>query len=177
MMNTTDFQRACARIKLLLFDCDGVLTDGRIALGNGHDEFKFFSTKDGMGLALWRKIGNLCGVVTGRSSEALIRRAGELKFDELHQGVAGKAAVIEEIIARRGLKPEEVAFIGDDFNDLPAKRRTGLFFAPADAHPIVRLHADFVLSSDGGKGAVREAVDLMLTHQGRLEALVDEYLA
>lgn len=177
MMNTTAFQRACSRIKLLLFDCDGVLTDGRIILGNGKDEFKFFSTKDGMGVTLWRKAGNLCGAVTGRSSEALSRRAAELKFDELHQGIDGKSVTIEEIIARRGLKIEEVAYIGDDFNDLPAKRRTGLFFAPADAHPVVKLHADYVLVSKGGKGAVREAVDLMLTHQGRLEALVDEYLA
>lgn len=176
MMNTPAFQRACSRIKLLLLDCDGVLTDGRIILGNGHDEFKFFSTKDGMGITLWRKAGNRCGVVTGRSSEGLSRRAAELDFDELHQGIGGKAAVIEEIIARRGLQLEEVAYIGDDLNDLPAKRRTGLFFAPADAHPVVRLHADYILSTDGGKGAVREAIDLMLTHQGRLEALIDEYL-
>jgi len=177
MMNTTAFQRACTRIRLLLFDCDGVLTDGRIVLGNGQDELKFFSTKDGMGIALWHKAGHLCGAVTGRSSEALSRRAAELRFDELHQGIGSKAAVIEEIITRRGLRIEETAYIGDDFNDLPAKRRTGLFFAPADAHPVVKLHADYILTCSGGKGAVREAIDLMLTHQGRLEALVDEYLA
>lgn len=177
MMNHADFQRACARIRLLLFDCDGVLTDGRIVLGTDADEFKFFSTKDGMGITLWRKAGHACGAVTGRSSDALSRRARELGFEELHQGTGAKGEVIERILAGRGLAPEDVAYIGDDFNDLPAKRRTGLFFAPADAHPIVKQHADYLLATPGGMGAIREAIDLMLTHQGRLEALVDEYLA
>lgn len=169
------FKEACQKIKMLLFDCDGVLTDGRIILGNGV-EVKCFSTTDGMGLKLWKTAGFLSGSITGRSSEALSRRAEELKFDELHQGIARKGGVFEEILNRRGLGAEEVAYIGDDINDLPVGARAGLFFVPANHHPVIRPYADYILNSTGGHGVIREVADIILGHKGLMEGLVADFL-
>lgn len=170
------FKIACQKIKILLFDCDGVLTDGRIVLGSNGTELKFFSTSDGMGLKLWRDAGFLSGSITGRASEALSKRAAELKFDELHQGVARKGEVLEEILKRRGIAPDEVAYVGDDLNDLPVGIRAGLFFIPANHHPEIRPYADIVLNASGGYGAIREVVDLILTRKGLMEGLVKSYI-
>ena len=170
------FKVSCQRIKILLFDCDGVLTDGRIALGNNGIELKFFSTTDGLALKMWNKSGLLSGSITGRSSEALERRAAELKFDELHQGIARKGDVLDEIMQRRGLKPEEIAYIGDDLNDLPVGTRAGLFFAPANHHPSIRPYADYILNASGGHGVIRETVDLILGYKGLMENLIKDFI-
>lgn len=170
------FKSACQSIKMLLFDCDGVLTDGRIILGSNNIELKCFSTTDGMGLKLWKTAGLLAGSITGRSSDALIRRAEELKFDELHQGIARKGEVLEEIMQRRGLQAHEIAYIGDDINDLPVGARVGLFFVPANHHPVIRPYADYILDARGGHGVIRETVDIILTHQGLMEGLVADFL-
>lgn len=170
------FKNACLKIKMLLFDCDGVLTDGRIVLGNNGTELKFFSTTDGMGLKLWREAGFLAGSITGRSSEALEKRAGELKFAELHQGIVRKGDVLAEILKRRDLQPEEVAYIGDDINDLPVGTRVGLFFAPANHHPAIRPFTDYVLDAEGGHGVIREVVDIILGHKGLMENLIKAYI-
>lgn len=170
------FVNACQKIKMLLFDCDGVMTDGRIVLGNGGTELKFFSTCDGIGLNLWKRAGMLCGVISGRNSEALSQRARELNFDELHQASKTKGEVLSEIMTRRGLSADEIAYIGDDLNDLPVGTRVGLFFAPANHHPSIRPYTDYVLSASGGHGAVREAVDLILGHKGLLEKLIQGFI-
>ena len=180
-MNRTEkkpeaFKNACKKIKLLLFDCDGVLTDGRIILGSDGMELKCFSTTDGMGIKLWKTAGFLAGSITGRSSDALSKRAGELKFDELHQGIARKGGILTDIIQRRGIQPEEIAYIGDDINDLPVGSRVGLFFVPANHHPVIRPYADYVLDSRGGHGVIREVVDIILTHKGLMEDLVEDFL-
>jgi len=170
------FINSCRNIKMLLFDCDGVMTDGHVVLGNNGLELKFFSATDGIGLKMWNKSGLLSGCITGRASEGLERRAAELKFDELHQGVSRKGDVLQEIIKKRSLTPEEVAYIGDDLNDLPIGTRVGLFFVPANHHPSIRPFADYVLSTKGGHGAVREAVDLILAHKGLTEALIRGFI-
>lgn len=180
-MNRTEktpqaFKNACLKIKMLLFDCDGVLTDGRIILGTNGMELKCFSTTDGMGLKLWKTAGFQAGSITGRFSEALTKRAEELKFDELHQGIARKGAVLADILKRKELQPEEVAYIGDDVNDLPVGAEVGLFFVPANHHPVIRPYADYVLSSKGGHGVVREVVDIILHHKGLMEGLVADFL-
>lgn len=175
-MNETDFLRACKKIEFLLFDCDGVLTDGRIVLGGKGMDLKFFSTKDGMGISLWRKIGLGCGCITGRTSEALQRRSDELTFDELHQGVPDKRQVLEEIRHRRHLQVSHIAYVGDDLNDLVVLGRVGLFFAPADAHPEVKKRADRVLLMDGGKGCVREVVDTILQSKGSMEKIIADLI-
>ena len=164
------------KIKMLLFDCDGVLTDGRIILGTNKSEMKCFSTTDGMALKIWHQAGFFAGSITGRSSEALEKRASELKFDELHQGIARKGEVLAEILARRGLTPEEVAYIGDDINDLPVGTRVGLFFAPADHHPFITPYADYILKTKGGHGVVREVVDLLLTHKELIDGIVKSFI-
>ncbi len=128
-----------------------------------------------MGIALWRKAGFPCGCLTGRTSESLARRARELEFDELHQGVRDKRQVITGILARRGLTHEQTAYVGDDINDLPVKSQVGFFFAPSDAHSSVRARADLVLNSPGGSGAVREAIDLILEAKDLLGPLIEKY--
>lgn len=172
---TTAFKEACQKIKMLLFDCDGVLTDGRIILGSQNIEIKCFSSSDGIGFKLWKAAGFLGGSITGRFSEALAIRAAELKFDELHQGIARKGEVLDEIMQRRQLQPEEIAYIGDDINDLPVGTRVGLFFAPANHHPVIRPYADYILESKGGDGVIREVVDIILEHKGLMEGLIADF--
>jgi len=175
-MRKIEFKRRCRSIKLLLFDCDGVLTDGGIVLGNQDAEMKFFSTKDGMGIHLWHKAGLLCGCITGRRSESLEKRAKELEFEEVHQNVSNKKEILRNILNRRNFSREQVAFIGDDVNDLPLLGNVSVFFAPADAHPEVSNRADFVLKARGGHGAVREAIDNILSNKNLMEDLIAAYL-
>jgi 3-deoxy-D-manno-octulosonate 8-phosphate phosphatase (KDO 8-P phosphatase) len=170
------FKQACQQIELLLFDCDGVLTDGRIILGSNGFEAKCFSTTDGMALKIWKTAGFKAGAITGRSSDALSKRAEELKFDELHQGIARKGEILKQILAERQLEPEQVAYIGDDINDLPVGARVGLFFVPANHHPSIRPYADFILDAAGGHGVIREAVDIILGHKNMLEKLIAGFL-
>lgn len=169
-----NFSQSCKKIKLLLFDCDGVLTDGRIVLGSNGLEMKFFSTVDGMGIKLWHDAGLIAGCITGRASEALEKRALELKFEELHQKIAKKDEVLAEIMKRRGLGADEIAYIGDDVNDLPVGIKVGLFFVPANHHISIRPYADYILSSAGGEGVIREVVDIILSHQDLLEKVIFE---
>lgn len=169
-------KEASQKIKMLLFDCDGVLTDGRIIHGTNGMELKCFSTTDGLGIKIWHQAGFTAGSITGRSSEGLEKRAAELKFEELHQGIARKGEVLAEILSRRGLAPEEVAYIGDDINDLPVGTRVGLFFVPANHHPFITPYADYVLRTKGGHGVVREVVDLLLTHKGLIDGIVKSFI-
>lgn len=170
------FKRACESIKLLLFDCDGVLTDGRVILGTNGTELKCFSTTDGMGAKLWHDAGLVCGVVTGRKSEAVTKRSQELKFEEVHQGIAAKGKTLDEILARRNLQPEEVAYIGDDINDLSLGMRVGLFFAPADHNKAIRPYVHYILDAEGGKGVIRETVDIILKNKGLFEEVLHKYI-
>jgi len=170
------FNLSCRKIRMLLFDCDGVMTDGHVVLGNNGLELKAFAAADGIGLKMWKKSGLLAGCITGRASQGLERRAGELKFDELHQGVTRKGDVLAEIMQKHGLAREEVAYIGDDLNDLSVGTRVGLFFVPANHHPSVRPYADYVLSTCGGSGAVREAIDLILDRKGLIDGLIEGFI-
>jgi len=170
------FIEACKKVKLLLFDYDGVLTDGRIVLGSNGSEMKFFSTVDGLGIKLWHEAGLLAGSITGRSSEALEKRASELKFDELHQNIARKGVILAEIMARRNLQADEIAYIGADINDLPVRTRVGLFFAPANHHPSIRPYTDYILDAEGGHGVIREVVDIILAHKGVMQELIKKYI-
>ncbi len=169
-----DLAARCQRIKLLLFDCDGVLTDGSIIYSDT-EELKAFHARDGIGAALATRAGLPIGCVTGRSSKALARRAGELKYALLLQGIAEKRAAVAAELATRGLAWEDLAYVGDDLNDLPVLLRAGLSLAPRDAHPEICAVVHHVLAFDGGRGAVRDAIDLILRHSGRLQAAQDSY--
>jgi 3-deoxy-D-manno-octulosonate 8-phosphate phosphatase (KDO 8-P phosphatase) len=176
MENLTIEQRA-ARVKLLLLDCDGVLTDGRFTLREGGDEYKAFHTRDGQGLALLHRAGLQSGIISGRSSSSVTRRALELGIRFIRQGESDKLKVFQEILAASGVPPEATAYVGDDLPDIPLLRRVGLAVAVADATPETRAAAHYVTQLAGGRGAVREVTDLILQTQGRWSELLKPYLA
>lgn len=163
-------------IKLLLLDVDGVLSDGSVVYGEAGMELKAFNIKDGFGLRLLREAGVEAGIITARRSEAVTRRAKDLKFAEVHQGVGDKLAVFTAILAARGLTPAQVACMGDDWLDLPLLGRVGLAAAPADAVPEVRELAHYVARRPGGRGAVRELCELIVEAKGKREELFGRYL-
>jgi 3-deoxy-D-manno-octulosonate 8-phosphate phosphatase (KDO 8-P phosphatase) len=158
-------------------DCDGVLTDGGIIFSSGGREAKQFDAKDGVGIRLAQSLGLEVGVMTGRTSEALRRRARELGVREVHQKVRDKRRVAELLLRRRRLAFEQLCFIGDDILDLPVLARAGLAVAPADAHPEVRRRVHWVTRREGGRGAVREVLDRVLEARGLAAGLLERYFA
>lgn len=164
------------RVRLVLLDADGVLTDGRIFVGRGGGDARAFDVRDGHGIRLGQQAGLTFGILSGRSSAAVAERAAELGIDEVHQGLADKAARLGEILERLHVPPQAVCFMGDDLNDVPVLRRVGLAAAPADAVPEVRAVAHLVTERGGGRGAVRELVEILLHASGRWESLVASYL-
>ncbi len=161
------------RVGLLCLDVDGVLTDGRLFLGNGGEEYKVFHTQDGHGIKMLIASGVKVALVTGRTSGAVRNRAAELGIAQVLQGCKDKLAAVEALLAEHGLDPAEAAFVGDDLVDLPAMTRVGLGVAVADSHPFVRAHAHWVTRNGGGRGAVREVCELIMHAQGTLEELFD----
>lgn len=151
-----------ARIRLLVLDVDGVLTDGGLVYDKDGEATKRFDVHDGFAMVAARRAGLEMAIVSGRASDAVTRRMAELGVGEVHQGVADKAAVVRDLIARRGLAPREVAAMGDDLPDLSMLGVTGLALAPANAAPEVRRAADWRSRRHGGAGAVREAVEWLL---------------
>jgi len=167
------FIKQAKRIKLLLLDVDGVLTDGKIYLDDEGQETKTFDIHDGHGITLLHRAGIQVGIISGRSSRSVEIRARQLSIQEVHQGVADKIKVYEEILNRCHLKDEEVAYIGDDLMDLPLLRRVGLSVVVANAHEAVKKNVDWVTKKEGGAGAVREVVDHLLRSQGKWSELVE----
>jgi len=152
-----------SRIKLLLTDCDGVLTDGGVYYGEAGEELKRFDIRDGMGVERLRNLaGVTTGIITGELSPSVIRRAEKLKVTELHLGVKDKPAVFQEIIDRLGLRPEEVAFIGDDVNDLEIMKLVGVSFCPSNAIFFVKDMATVVCENNGGGGCFREVAEIII---------------
>jgi 3-deoxy-D-manno-octulosonate 8-phosphate phosphatase (KDO 8-P phosphatase) len=169
-------ERRASHIKLLLMDCDGVLTDGRLWLTRDGDEQKSFNTHDGLGLSLLHRAGLKSGIITGRSSEAVARRAQELGVEFVHQGNLAKLAAFEQVLVDAAVSESEVAFIGDDLPDIPLMKRAELSVAVADAVAETRSVAHYITQARGGRGAVREVIELILKSQGRWQDLVDDYL-
>ena len=169
-------KRKLARIKLFLCDVDGVLTDGSIFIG-GEREFKRFNIRDGLGLVLARRAGLKVGWISARPSAATKMRAKELKIDFLIQqgDRLSKTGAVERLLAREKLDWSEVCFVGDDVVDLGPLARAGLGVAVADARPEVKAAADFVTRAAGGRGAVREAVEMILKAQGKWESIIAVY--
>lgn len=163
------------KIKLLLLDVDGVMTDGAIIYDAENKEIKQFHVRDGLGIRLAMRAGIKVGVVTGRRSEALIHRCRNLGIELIYDGVADKAALLNEIKSQTALSAEEIAFIGDDLVDLPIMKKVGLSIAVADAHDIVKARADIVTKARGGAGAVREICESLLKSQHQWEAILKEF--
>jgi len=173
-LETEVIERA-RRIKLLLMDCDGVLTDGRIWLTNDGDEQKAFHARDGQGLSVWHRAGFRSGIVSGRASKAVERRAHELKMNYVHQHAKSKTMALETIINEAGVSADECCFIGDDLGDMGIMQRVGLAVAVADAAEDTKAAAHFVTTRKGGDAAVREVIEVILKSQGRWLELTDRF--
>jgi 3-deoxy-D-manno-octulosonate 8-phosphate phosphatase (KDO 8-P phosphatase) len=161
-----------SRIKLLLFDVDGVLTDGKILLHADGAESKRFDIKDGTGLVWAQRAGLKVGFLSARQSAATTRRAEQLGITIVHQGAVAKLRAYDEILRQQGLRDPDVAYMGDDVLDLPVIRRAGLSACPADAVGEVRRSVDYVSSRRGGDGAVRDLIERVLKAQKRWSALL-----
>ena len=176
------------RVKLLLMDVDGVLTDGRIyyvpaaemgpAKGQSTPliETKTFHARDGLGIHLAHEAGLKTGLISGRKSPVVEYRASELGIHFLRQGARLKLGPYREVLQEAGLRDEEVCFIGDDVVDLPILVRAGLAAGVSDGHPLLRRYVHYVTRARGGLGAVREVIELILAAQGKLQHVLDKYL-
>jgi 3-deoxy-D-manno-octulosonate 8-phosphate phosphatase (KDO 8-P phosphatase) len=152
-----------ARIKLVLTDCDGVLTDGGVYYGEAGEYLKKFNIRDGMGVERLRNLADVeTGIITGEHSQSLIKRAEKLKIKELHLGAKDKPTVLTEILSRLNIKAEEVAYIGDDTNDLEIIKLCGFSACPSNAISFVKAAVDFVCEAKGGEGCFRELAELII---------------
>ncbi len=155
------------KIELFITDVDGVLTDGRIVLGNDGEELKFFHVHDGLGIKLAQQAGIKTAIITGRESELVDRRAGELEISEVHQNIKDKLEVFANLLSKYDISEENVAYIGDDLNDLPILKKVGLSLTVANGVQAVQDEVDYTTEKEGGQGAVREAIELILAAQDK----------
>ena len=160
-------------IKLIFLDVDGTLTDGGIYLGNSGEELKKFNVKDGYAILNAQKLGIEFGIITGAESELLKKRAEKLNIKYLYQGISEKTAILDEIMQISGLQKEEIAYMGDDLNDIKIMKKSGFSGTPLDGVNEAKIIADFVSTKNGGEGAVREFIETIL----KRENLFQKFLA
>ena len=172
----SEVQERAARIKLLLMDCDGVLTDGRIWLFADGEEQKGFHTRDGLGIELLHRAGLRSGIISRRTSSAVETRARTLGMSFVIQGHENKVKAFADVLAQAGVANAEVAYIGDDLNDIPLMLQSGLGVAVADAALETRERAHYVTEALGGFGAVREVIELILKSQDRWDDLIKDFI-
>lgn len=166
-----------AKVKLVVFDVDGVLTDGRLLLGDNGVEYKAFHSRDGHGMKMLARTGIELAIITGRRSQLVTERMASLGITHVHQGHASKLPVFEKLISDLALSDPEAAYVGDDVVDLGIMARVGLAVAVANAHPLVLERAHWHTRNEGGRGAAREVCDLIMHAQGTLEGMHREYLS
>lgn len=164
-----------AKIRLLLLDVDGVLTDGSIIYSDHGEEVKHFHVRDGSGLKFWRDAGNRVAVLSGRSSQAVTKRAAELQIDPVVQGRNDKRTAWHEILQATGFAADQVCMVGDDLPDLPVMLQCGVSATVADAAPEVMAAADYVSPRAGGRGAVRDIIEWLLKGQGHWDNLLGQF--
>ncbi|MFA6468261.1 MAG: HAD-IIIA family hydrolase [Bacteroidota bacterium] len=164
------------KIKILVTDVDGVLTDSGAYYSDEGIELKKFSIRDGMGISLMQKAGYIVAIVTTEKTKIVERRAERLKVTDIYQGVINKVAAVEELLKKYSLTWQELAYIGDDINDLPVLKKAGFAAAPSNATKINKKIADFVTQAEGGHGAVREVCDLLLDLKWKGESIADLWL-
>jgi 3-deoxy-D-manno-octulosonate 8-phosphate phosphatase (KDO 8-P phosphatase) len=167
--------RECERIELLLVDVDGVLTDGGITYGADGIEHKTFHVRDGSGLRIWQATGKHAGILTGRSSPIVAARAAELGLAVVVQGAQAKLPAFRTIVEQLGVTARQVCYVGDDLPDLPVLKVCGLAVAVADACPEVVAQAHYVTNKRGGRGAVREVIELILKAQGLWQEAIERF--
>ena len=169
------FERA-KQIKLLILDCDGVLTDGRILITAEGDEMKAFDVRDGHGIVMLHRAGLRTAIISGRQSAVVQRRAKELGIAHVHEMAWVKIEPYQKILAEEGLDDTQVCYVGDDVVDIPLLRRAGLAIAVADAVAEVKGYSHYVTKASGGRGAVREVIELLLKAQGKWDDLMLRYI-
>ena len=175
-LSTESLTASLQKIKLLALDVDGVLTDGSIYISPAGEVFKGFNAKDGMGISCALRSGLQSAVITGRQSPIVERRCEELGITLLQQGVKDKRLALQQMAQKLGLVREEIAYMGDDLNDIPAFKASGLNLVPADAAIEVMAVADIITKASGGRGAVREAITMILAAQDNWNVIVNSYL-
>jgi 3-deoxy-D-manno-octulosonate 8-phosphate phosphatase (KDO 8-P phosphatase) len=179
-MSALSLEDRARRVKLLLYDVDGVLTNGEITIIPNNDgdavEVKSFSAHDGMGISLARLAGLKIGFITKRNSQVVAIRARDLKIDYVYQGQSHKMDAVQKILAAEGCTLEQIAYVGDDIIDLPVMRKVGLAIATANARPQIKAMAHYITPLPGGEGAGRDAIDFLLEARGVLAQTIEEYL-
>jgi 3-deoxy-D-manno-octulosonate 8-phosphate phosphatase (KDO 8-P phosphatase) len=173
---TASLSNSARQVRLLILDVDGVLTDGDLQFDNRGEEYKTFNSLDGHGIRMMLDCGIGIAVITGRKSAIVDHRMGELGVKHIYQGCRDKLAAFSELLRTTGLEPAQVAYVGDDLPDLPIMHRVGLSIAVQNAHAFVKQHCDWVTSTAGGSGAVREITDFILQSQSLLEEKQNGYL-
>ncbi|WP_407377863.1 KdsC family phosphatase [Megamonas funiformis] len=176
MQYTQDALARAKKVKMLILDVDGVLTDGSIAVGDNGELFKTFNVRDGLGITLAQKLGIKTAIITGRESKMLAYRARELKINAFYQNKKNKVPAYKELLAEYQLKDEEVAYIGDDLFDLAVMKRVGFPATVADATEEAKSVSILISDFDGGKGAVRQIIEFILKAQEKWQAVIDSYL-
>jgi 3-deoxy-D-manno-octulosonate 8-phosphate phosphatase (KDO 8-P phosphatase) len=171
-----DLSEKAARIRLLIFDVDGVLTDGSLFVGDDGQEYKAFNSRDGHGIKMLLKYGVEIAIITGRTSRVVEYRMANLGITHVYQGKLDKLPAYEELRGKLGISPEETAYVGDDVVDLPVMRRVGLAIAVQDAHPLVRQHSHWQTPSAGGRGAARDVCEMLMEAKGVLQEELGHYL-
>jgi 3-deoxy-D-manno-octulosonate 8-phosphate phosphatase (KDO 8-P phosphatase) len=171
-----DILDKAAKIKLLVFDVDGVLTDGRLIVGDDGQEYKAFYSKDGLGMKMLQQTGVKIAVITARTSDVVIHRMQNLGIKHIYQGQLEKLPAFEKILTELDLTAEQAAYVGDDVIDLPVLQQAGLAISVADAHPLVKQYVHWQTPQCGGRGAARDVCELIMQAQGTLEAHFQKYL-
>lgn len=171
-----DIMAKATAIRLVIFDVDGVLTDGSLFIGDDGQEYKAFNSRDGHGMKMLQASGVDIGIITGRTSQVVKYRMDGLGIKHVYQGQLDKLPAFEELIQRLGLVPEQVAYVGDDVVDLPILIRAGLAIAVQDAHPLVKQHSHWITPHPGGRAAARDVCELIMQAQGTLESQLGKYL-
>ncbi len=171
-----DLNEKAARIRLVIFDVDGVLTDGSLFVGDDGQEYKAFNSRDGHGIKMLLKYGVEIAIITGRTSKVVEHRMANLGINHIYQGKLDKLPAYEELRAKLGISPEETAYVGDDVVDLPVMRRVGLAIAVQDAHPLVLRHSHWQTPSTGGRGAARDVCEMLMEAKGVLQDELGRYL-
>lgn len=166
-----DEKERARKIKMIIMDVDGTLTDGTLLVLPDGEELKSYNVRDGLGIILAHLAGFKTGIITGKTSKALEKRSKKLKIMEVYQGILDKEKALDEILRKYTLLPEEIAYIGDDLGDLEVIKIVGFAGAVADAHPEIKKHSHFVCSNPGGKGAVREFIEFILKTQDKWEVI------
>ena len=170
-----DIIEKAASIRLVIFDVDGVLTDGSIFIGDDGEEYKAFFSRDGLGMAMLQKTGVKIGIITGRTSQVVLHRMQSLGIEHIFQGQSDKIPAFEQLCRDLDIDPKHVAYVGDDIVDLPVMRQVGLAVSVGDAHPLVVKHSHWQTHSGGGRGAAREVCELIMEAQNSLGGQLARY--